>query len=285
MAMKILVKLYLCLLLAIAPVYSHAEETVKARLNENSSHLTYSPLVFSDGSNLTLVTPRQFNVLIKHLSATIQDLHQRLKTVFGNIPQFSTSIHLMEESKFFQETNAPEWTNALYYKNKIIIPISQKINKIEYKSLIRAVKHEYTHAVVNALSRGRCAGWLDEGIAQWAEGYESVTLRKALITQLKVGDLLPLSKLQGGFTGLKPEIVPIAYAQSLYLTRALINHYGFYALRNYFKALRIGYSQDAAFITAFNVNEPLLEVMGTKKLRKKFKIYPQQFKKDYKTKR
>ena len=275
MVLKTLIKIYFFILLLIAPVYSQAEESVKARLNEKNSTLTYSPLVFSDGSNLTLVTPQQFKTLTRQLSFVVQELHQRLKSIFGNIPQFSTSIHLMEESKFFSETNAPEWTNAIYYKNKIIIPIPQNLREINYKSIVRAVKHEYTHAVVNALSKGRCVGWLDEGLAQWAEGYESKSLQKALIKQLRSGSLIPLSMLQGGFTGLKPEVVPVAYAQSLYLTRAIINHFGFLPLRTYFKALRIGYSQEAAFIAAFNVNESLMEAIGTKKLLKKFRVYRQ----------
>ena len=105
-----------------------ADNSIKARLSPAAFHetISFSPLNLSDGSRLTIVSPSNLSTSSKLLSATIEKLHQRYTDIFGPIPNFSTSIKLMDEADFFKKTGAPYWTNAIYYKNEILIPVSMK---------------------------------------------------------------------------------------------------------------------------------------------------------------
>jgi hypothetical protein len=189
---------------------------------------------------------------------TLNDTHREFTTLFSEIPAFSTSVRLIEESTFFELTGAPAWTNAMFFRGQIIIPISSQKN-IDLDNLIRSVKHEYTHAIMSSLSGGRLPGWLDEGIAQWFEGPESPGLRDALRAWLKDHDPVSLSLLQGGFTKLNADMVPAAYAQSLMATKALADKFGFPAIGRFLILLREGVDKRSAFLTAFDMTQEAYE--------------------------
>lgn len=245
-----------------------AGDDPKARLGsapEPLHTLTFAPLLLSGGSHLTLVSPSRWSPVIRRLSHSLEEVHTKYTELFGVIPPLTTSIRLMDEEDFFKSTGAPRWTNALYYKEEIIIPLPQD-GHVDWENLLRAVKHEYTHAVVHGLSGGRCPGWLDEGLAQWAEGQENPALRPALLRRLRAAGPVPLTTLQGGFTKLDAKIVPAAYAQSLYLTQTIIRSYGFTALKLFFAALKKGQQRSAAFRGAFRLSEPGFETAMGKTL-------------------
>lgn len=131
----------------------------------------------------------------------------------------------MEEWRFYATTGAPSWTNALYLHGQIIIPVEAEIT--DWDNLLRSVKHEYTHAITATISNNRIPGWLDEGLAQWAEGSENSALRPSLVRYLRSKDPVAFSLMQGGFTRMDTNMVAAAYAQSLLATKALAETFGF----------------------------------------------------------
>jgi hypothetical protein len=201
------------------------------------------------------------------LITVLNTTHDHFTRLFADIPAFSTSIRLMDEEEFFELTGAPKWTNAMFFRGQIILPLA-KGKAIDIENLNRSVRHEYTHALLSALSAGNLPGWIDEGLAQWFEGEESPGLRDALREWLKTHEPVPLTLLQGGFTKLKPEMVPAAYAQSLLATRLVAEKYGFPALAAYFMLLRDGVEKDAAFETAFSISIPDFEQQLGKALKR-----------------
>lgn len=223
---------------------------------DETSPLRFTPINLANGSKLTLISPQRWSETAATLIKTLNSTHDHFTELFDEIPAFSTSIRLMDEDEFFNLTGAPKWTNAMFYRGEIILPIA-KASHVDVENLNRSVRHEYTHAILSALSSGNLPGWIDEGLAQWFEGDESPGLRAALRDWLKTNEPVPLKLLQGGFTKLKPEMVPAAYAQSLLATRLIADKYGFPAIGNYFLMLRDGVDKDAAFHTAFGI--PLSE--------------------------
>lgn len=254
-----------------------AEETEnfdsKARwstLGEASEHLVVSPVNLQGGSKLTLISPADWSSLAGRLSESLTKSHQTFTKLFGSLPQLSTSVRLMDEESFFKKTGTPRWTNALYFRNQIIIPLSQK-GKVDFQNLDRSVRHEYTHAIINALSAGQAPGWLDEGLAQWAEGQENPALKPALDNWLRTGkSLIPLRLLQGGFTRLETGMVAAAYAESLYAARGLMDIVSFPRIRSYFEALRGGMEKQKAFELYFGMSESKFEKMLEKELMGNF---------------
>ena len=113
--------------------------------------------------------------------------------------------------------------------------------------------------MLHALSNGRCPGWLDEGLAQWAEGAENPALPRALSSWLKERSPVPLSYLQGGFTKLDPAMVAAAYAQALYSANLLVESFGFQRIRNYLELLHNNKSKSEAFNETFGLSEASFE--------------------------
>ena len=211
-------------------------------------------LSLTGGSTLNVVYPQNWSALAVQLKATIDTTHNQFREYFGEIPSFTSSLRLMDEELFYLSTGAPSWTNALFYKGQIMIPIPAN-KPPDMENIIRSVKHEYTHAVISALSGGNCPGWLDEGLAQWAEGPENPALQPALVNYLNKNPPVPLDLLQNGFTKLKTKMVPAAYAQSLFAAHTVINSFGLPSVGGYMKSLRGGKTKPQAFFKNFRVSE------------------------------
>ncbi len=258
-----------CYLWAASLVFAHdltvENETPKARLSSleqnavgTKKKVRLEPVFLDGGSELSVIAPSGWVSQAQRIVTSLTKTHDHLQNLFGEIPKFRTSIQLMEEETFFLATGAPRWTNAMYYKGQIVIPLSES-SLSDTDNLERSIRHEYTHAVIHALTDGNCPGWLDEGLAQWAEGSVNPALYKALSRWLNENPPLPHAMLQGGFTKLNPKMVPAAYAQSLVSTSAIISNYGFVKLRRLFDEFRKGSDQHLAFERAFGANHLSME--------------------------
>jgi hypothetical protein len=164
----------------------------------------------------------------------------------------------MEEDAFFKYTGAPTWTNALYIRGQVVIPINSHAS-LDLENITRSVKHEFIHAMISAASAGRTPGWIDEGLAQLTEGQEHPELRRSLHRWLERNQPVPLNLLQGGFTRLPATMVPPAYAQSLLAVRALLDTYGAKPLAKFFSILRTGSEAESAFTQSFGVSTHAFE--------------------------
>jgi hypothetical protein len=220
---------------------------------ERDASLRFLPLTLEDGSRLTLISPRHWSDIAEEISTELHRTHQELTKLFGAIPPFRSSVRLMDEPSFYELTGAPGWTNAMFFRGEIIIPLSTS-KPIDLDNLQRSVKHEYSHAVLSALSGGAIPGWIDEGLAQWLEGEENPALRNSLKHYLKRANPVPLKLLQGGFTRLEPAMVPAAYAQSLLAVQAMIKAYGIDKIGIYLALLRNDEDKEVAFFTAFGLS-------------------------------
>jgi hypothetical protein len=216
--------------------------------------LRFTPLNLGDGSRLTLISPKNWTDIAEEISQELTQTHSDLSQLFGAIPPFRSSVRLMDEPSFYELTGAPGWTNAMFFRGEIIIPLST-MKPIDLENLHRSVKHEYSHAVLSALSGGMIPGWIDEGLAQWIEGDENPALRNSLKAYLKRSSPVPLNLLQGGFTRLAPAMVPAAYAQSLLAVQAMIKAYGVEKIALYLNLLRSGLDKEVAFETAFGITQ------------------------------
>ena len=225
---------------------------------EENASLRFTPLKLAGGSKLTLISPLEWSDIADELLSTLSSSHSHFVDLFGQIPAFTTAIRLMDEHSFFELTGAPSWTNAMFFRGQIIIPLNAE-QPVDFDTIHRSVRHEYTHAVLSALSAGRAPGWLDEGIAQWAEGTPNPALKPALKNWLRSNEPVPLRLLQGGFTKLNTAMVPAAYAQSLVAADAVMQGFGFKKITTYLRGLRNGLDKEEAFFVAFGVSDRQFE--------------------------
>ncbi len=230
----------------------------EATLPAENGNLVVAPHLLMGGSTLTSIAPEEWGALADSLSKVIQRAHAEYSKLFGTIPPFLTTLRLMDRESFFRRTGAPRWTNALYYRGEISIPITEEEIQ-DPQDIVRSIRHEYAHAVIHRLSGGQCPGWLDEGLAQWAEGRENPGLKPALARWVATRAPVPLGLLQGGFTKLEVEMVPAAYAQSLYSANLIVASFGFDTISRYFRNLRGNQAKELAFREAFGITEAEFE--------------------------
>ncbi len=232
-----------------------------------SEKLYFHPVNLNASSQVTVVTGEAWKGLAEEITGYLRADYQKFAELYGEIPKIATNVRLLDEAQFYNLTGAPAWTNAMFYKGEIIMPLTAESIK-DRDTLRRSLRHEFSHAVVNSLSNGNCPGWLDEGIAQWAEGDENPALKPALLRWLDGNAPVSLNLLQGGFTRLESDMVPAAYAQSLYASSTMIKAYGFNNLSNYFLQLRLGSDKSTAFKNAFNISEGQFEGVLSSSLRR-----------------
>jgi hypothetical protein len=257
--------LALGILLYVSLAFADTKPRERARYaapDEQGSTLRFTPMDLSNGSKLTLISPSRWSDLAEDLAQSLHDAHDEYTALFSDIPAFKSSIRLMDEQAFYELTGAPSWTNAMFFRGEIIIPLSET-QPVDLENLQRSVKHEFTHAVLSSMSGGQIPGWLDEGVAQWAEGYEHPALREALRKWLQKNEPVPLNLLQGGFTKLDPAMVPSAYAESLLASKAMIQAFGFRKIGAYLALLRKGVEKPLAFEVTFGLSlEEFEEKLG-----------------------
>lgn len=246
----------------LSPAFGDSESPLepRARLADESppggSHA--QPVELDGGTVLTFVAPERLRPLAARISVDIRETHAHFTGLFGDIPRFETSVHIMESASFYALTGAPPWTNALYLRGQIILPVSLD-EPLDFENITRSVRHEYTHAVNAALSGNRSPGWIDEGLAQYHEGEQNPLLFQALSDWLEDNRPVPFRLLLGGFTKLDTAMVPAAYAQSLVASSSIVRLYGYRRLRTYFDGLRSGADRGVAFREAFGISEDLFE--------------------------
>ncbi|WP_425059108.1 hypothetical protein SCACP_37730 [Sporomusa carbonis] len=113
------------------------------------------------------------------------------------------------------------------------------------------IVHEYTHLVLDYMTRGNYTRWFTEGLAQYVEyrvnGYEWVTADNGL-----GGKLYTMAELDGNFDGLPNQA--LAYRQSLALVRYIDEVHGDAKLNQVLGSLKAGVKVDKAIEKALGMD-------------------------------
>lgn len=202
----------------------------------------------------------------KQSIAYLNTTHDELSRIFEQKPSKKIVLRFLSPEEFRKQTGAPSWTSAMYFRDEITIPLSGSLGS-NTEELNRALRHEYVHAFIADFSSYRCPAWLDEGVAQLLEGPPNPLLGPALRQWIAQNPAIPLNWLQNGFTTLDNDIVPAAYAESLFAARELIHLQGFRAVTDYLHYLHEGKSEPRAFFLAFGTKEFQFEQELTLKIK------------------
>jgi hypothetical protein len=91
----------------------------------------------------------------------------RVGGLLAYTPQERTTVVLYEQHEFRDVTRVHAWATGLF-DGKIRLPVGRL--RPSAHELERLVAHEYAHAAIHDLARGRAPRWLHEGLAQVLEG-------------------------------------------------------------------------------------------------------------------
>jgi tetratricopeptide (TPR) repeat protein len=176
------------------------------------------------------------------LVATLESEYDDLVRELGIAPRNSIPVVLYTEQSFFDVTQAPSWSGAVY-DGKLRIPINGLTSVTP--ELARVLKHELAHSFISQLSGGRCPQWLNEGIAQAVEP-KQVSHGQLLAELFRTQREIPLNALEGSFMRFSGAQATVAYEESLAAVQYISDTYGMSDLQRILERLGQGSSAEAA---------------------------------------
>jgi len=167
----------------------------------------------------------------------LEEAYGEVGRALSYYPEQEIQVILYSGQQFKEVTDAPGWSGGIF-DGKIRLPIGGI--EQETPALRRILFHEYTHAVVRAITP-RCPTWLNEGLAQYFEGNQVDSRQQEMLKQLALAGKLPsLTNLEGSFTGLGGGQAQSAYLFSLSSVRYMIDSFGIYRLKDVLDELAKG---------------------------------------------
>ncbi|MCB8950400.1 MAG: hypothetical protein H6650_00145 [Ardenticatenales bacterium] len=185
--------------------------------------------------------------------------------------QGEMGIEWGEEVQFFIYGNSDDmreavlyvqdWAGALAFADYGVILMGVAPSQLESWGK-PTVAHELAHLVVGRFGWSCVGGsrptWLEEGLAVFAEGEPSATVRADIARGIAEDAFLPVRSLNGVFSA-HTEDAGISYSQSYSLVAFLLQTYGQEAMRQYLRALADGDTYDQALQNVYGFNTDGLE--------------------------
>jgi tetratricopeptide (TPR) repeat protein len=205
-------------------------------------------------------------MLRSQLVATLESEYDDLVGELGIAPRNNISVVLYTEQSFFDVTQAPSWSGAVF-DGKLRIPINGLTSVTP--ELARVLKHELAHSFISQLAAGRCPQWLNEGIAQAVEP-KRVSHGQLLADLFRTQREIPLNALEGSFMQFSSVQATIAYEESLAAVQYISDSYGMGDLQRILERLGQGSSTEAALRATVHADYGQLEAEVGKYLTSKY---------------
>jgi len=180
----------------------------------------------------------------------LEDAYRRVGARFAYYPLERLEVVLYPDETFREVTGSPHWSGGIY-DGRIKMPIGGLARG--NARLARTVRHEYAHAAIVTLSKGKAPVWLNEGLAQVAEETDDAGRTNRLRMAVADGNLLTLGDLENGFTRFDRDQASLAYSQAYFAAKYLLDHKGAYNVRRLLEAMATADDSDAAFKQALGM--------------------------------
>jgi hypothetical protein len=169
----------------------------------------------------------------------LNNAHRTISSQMNFYPSKVVTVILYNEKSFFDITRAPGWAGGLY-DGKIRVPV--KGAEHNRTLLERVLYHEYTHALVHAITR-KCPLWLNEGLAEYFSNRGTE----------RIGQVIPLMKINSAFRARDPKVVAVAYLESYSAVSILIEKYGLYRIKELLEKMADGQHFQTAFRSIYYI--------------------------------
>lgn len=179
----------------------------------------------------------------QQILTSLESIYRQLSIDLVSEPPETVAVILYPDQAYFNITQAPRWTGAIY-DGKIRVPI-KGLSAIT-SELTAVLTHELTHSFISSIGGSHCPTWFNEGLAQFQEGKSASEHKKTLAHLLKQNQLIPFENLKGSFMEFSSATAGLAYTQGLSAVECLVALHGRSALRNILSLLRQNYNFESA---------------------------------------
>ncbi|MBI2104692.1 MAG: tetratricopeptide repeat protein [Candidatus Omnitrophica bacterium] len=177
---------------------------------------------------------------------------------FAYWPKYKLVVLIYSPEKFRQlREETPEWLGG-QFDGKIRVPLpSEQFDQATVRNILF---HEYTHALIHDLTKGRCPTWLNEGLAEYEGRTQASRPLHRLAQAYEAQQLIPWTELSDHISpALAAEEVGLAYEESYTIAAYLVNRYGFWRIRKLLQAIAGGQAWEEALAEGFRRKLPRLE--------------------------
>jgi len=182
------------------------------------------------------------------LLASLDAAWERVGAELGYRPTERLTVVLYDTEQFRSVTRVHGEVSAVF-DGKIRLPLPGPTSA---SALERLVTHEYAHAAIHVLSRGRAPRWLHEGLAQLLEGATADP-------SLRVPGHLTLMGIEALVGDAEPLRARAGYQVALWVTEDLARRGGMPGLRAFLERLGAGDAVPAAVTRVYGLRAAELE--------------------------
>jgi tetratricopeptide (TPR) repeat protein len=199
--------------------------------------------------------------------STLEAHYNELVSEIGVAPRSTISVSLYTSQAFFDVTQAPGWSGAVY-DGKLRIPVEGLTSVTP--ELSRVLKHELAHAFISQITRGRCPQWLNEGVAMSVEPRSLGSVGYRLEQVYAAQRQMPLSALEGSWLSFSSGEASLAYYEGLAGVLYIRDTYGMSDVQRILQRIGDGSSTEAAMRMTIHGGYADLEEGITGYLKKNF---------------
>ena len=207
------------------------------------------------------------NALRHQILDTLESHYNSLVNELGVAPRQTISVSLYTTQSFFDVTQSPGWSGAVY-DGKLRIPVDGLTGVTS--DLSRVLKHELTHAFINQITHGRCPQWLNEGVAQALEPKNTSSVGRQMAQLYSDRRQIPLNELEGSWMGFSNGQAYVAYYEGLAAVEYIRNTYGMGDIQRILQRLGDGSTSEAALRSTLHGGYADLEDSLTDYLKKTY---------------
>jgi tetratricopeptide (TPR) repeat protein len=183
------------------------------------------------------------------LMALLGAARERVVARLGEAPRERVTVVFYDAGQFQEVARVHAWVTGLF-DGKIRLPAGSPSPR--RRELERILVHEYAHAVIHDLTRGRAPRWLHEGLAQALEGAPVDPL-------LRVPGRPTLTGLEALLADGDPARARTAYEVALWVVHDLLDRGGMPAMRDLMARLGRGEPIEVAMPAVYGLRLAELE--------------------------
>jgi hypothetical protein len=163
---------------------------------------------------------RDVEEALRTMEEARNDVARRLAaaSVDGKLPNLELNIH-QTTGDFVGATGQPPWVAAVTHGRRIEV---QPLATLKRRGILSTtLRHEYVHAVIEALGGSRTPRWLAEGMAAYAGG------EGAMLSRVPIGRKLSVEELEKRLEQpASPQEMRVLYAMAYREVAAIANREG-----------------------------------------------------------